>query len=137
MGKRRKSREHALKILYREDITKENIEELVKCYWEENNVSSGIRDFSVLLTEGILKNREKIDSYIKKFSEHWTIDRMGIIDRNILRIAVQELIFMDDIPPKVAIDEAIEIAKKFGTKDSPNFVNGLLDRIKNEVGVQG
>lgn len=132
MGKRRKSREHVLKIFYREDITKENINDIIKSYWQENKVSSEIRDFSAKLAEGIINNKKKIDSYIQKASSRWSIDRMGVIDRNILRMAVQELVFMDDIPPKVTIDEAIEIAKKFGAEDSPDFVNGLLDKIKKE-----
>tara|TARA_Y100000031_G_C7997370_1_gene282007 strand:- start:37 stop:456 length:420 start_codon:yes stop_codon:yes gene_type:complete len=133
MGKRRKSREHALKILYRRDITKEDIDEIIKSYWVENNINSGITDFSEQLAKGTVVNLEKIDNYIEKVSEHWTLDRMGVIDRNILRMAVQELIFMEGIPSKVSIDEAIEIAKKFGTDDSAGFVNGLLDKIKNEM----
>lgn len=133
MGKRRKSREHTLKILYRRDITKEDIDKIIKSYWEENKINSGITGFSEQLAKGTVSNLEKIDDYIGKVSEHWTIDRMGIIDRNILRIAVHELLFMEDIPPKVTIDEAIEIAKKFGTDDSADFVNGLLDKIKNDL----
>lgn len=133
MGKRRKSREHALKILYRRDITNEDIDEIIKNYWEENNINSGITGFSELLVKGTVNNLEKIDNYIEKVSEHWALDRMGVIDRNILRISVHELLFMEDIPSKVTIDEAIEIAKKFGTDDSANFVNGLLDKIKSDL----
>ena len=133
MTKRRKSREHTLKILYRRDITKEDINEIIKSYWKENNINSSITDFSEQLAKGTAENLEKIDEYIKKVSEHWTIDRMGVIDRNLLRMAVQELLFMEDIPLNVTIDEAIEIAKKFGTNDSANFVNGVLDKIKNDL----
>lgn len=133
MGKRRKSREHTLKILYRRDITKENIDEIIKCYWKENKINSQITSFSEQLAKGTIKNIEKIDKTIEKVSEHWSLNRMSVIDRNILRMAVQELIFIEDIPPKVTIDEAIEIAKKFGTDDSADFVNGLLDKIKNEL----
>ena len=133
MSKRRKSREHTLKILYRRDITKEDINEIIKSYWKENNINSSITDFSEQLAKGTAENLEKIDEYIKKVSEHWTIDRMGVIDRNLLRMAVQELLFMEDIPLNVTIDEAIEIAKKFGTNDSANFVNGVLDKIKNDL----
>ena len=133
MSKRRKSREHTLKILYRRDITKEDINEIIKSYWKENNINSSITEFSEQLAKGTADNLEKIDDYIKKVSEHWTIDRMGVIDRNLLRMAVQELLFMEDIPLNVTIDEAIEIAKKFGTNDSANFVNGVLDKIKNDL----
>ena len=133
MGKRRKSRQHTLKILYRRDITNEDIDKIIKSYWEENKINSGITEFSEQLAKGTVNNLEKIDDYIGKVSEHWALDRMGVIDRNILRIAVHELLFMEDIPPKVTIDEAIEIAKKFGTDDSADFVNGLLDKIKNDL----
>jgi len=133
MSKRRKSREHTLKILYRRDITKEDINEIIKSYWKENNINSSITEFSEQLAKGTADNLEKIDDYIKKVSEHWAIDRMGVIDRNLLRMAVQELLFMEDIPLNVTIDEAIEIAKKFGTNDSANFVNGVLDKIKNDL----
>ena len=133
MSKRRKSREHTLKILYRRDITKEDINEIIKSYWKENNINSSITEFSEQLAKGTADNLEKIDDYIKKVSEHWAIDRMGVIDRNLLRMAVQELLFMEDIPLKVTIDEAIEIAKKFGTDDSANFVNGVLDKIKKDL----
>tara|TARA_B100000315_G_scaffold210427_1_gene206682 strand:- start:2253 stop:2669 length:417 start_codon:yes stop_codon:yes gene_type:complete len=133
MSKRRKSREHTLKILYRRDITNEDINEVIKNYWKENNINSAITVFSEQLAKGTADNLEKIDDYIKEVSEHWAIDRMGVIDRNLLRMAVHELLFMEDIPLNVTIDEAIEIAKKFGTDDSANFVNGLLDKIKKDL----
>ncbi len=137
MGKRRKSREHALKILYRKDITKEDIEKIIKSYWKENKINSVITEFSEQLAKGTVSNVRKIDDYIEKVSEHWALERMSIIDRNILRMAVHELLFMEDIPSNVTIDEAIEIAKKFGTDDSANFVNGLLDKIKKELEKDG
>jgi len=133
VSKRRKSREHVLKILYSRDITKEKINDVLKCYWEGKETDPLVKDFSIQLTEGIINEIKKIDGYIEKVSENWAIERMSVIDRNILRIAVHELIFMDDIPPKVTINEAIEIAKKFGTGDSSDFVNGILDKIKNEL----
>lgn len=133
MSKRRKSREHVLKILYSRDITKEKINDVLKCYWEGKETDPRVKDFSIQLTEGIINEIKKIDAYIEKVSENWSIKRISVIDRNILRIAVHELIFMDDIPPKVTINEAIEISKKFGTDDSSDFVNGILDKIKNEL----
>lgn len=137
MGKRRKSREHALKILYRRDITNEDVNEIIRCYWEENKINSDIKDFSEQLVKGTVENIKKIDERLEKTSEHWTLNRMGVIDRNILRMAVQELLYIDDIPVKVTIDEAIEIARKFGTDESAEFVNGLLDKIKNELEKSG
>ena len=88
MGKRRKSREHTLKILYRRDITKEDIDKIIKNYWVENKINSGITDFSEQLAKGTAHNLEKIDNYIEKVSENWALDRMGIIDRNILRMEI-------------------------------------------------
>ena len=133
MSKRRKSREHVLRILYSRDITKEKISNILKCYWEGKETDARVKDFSIQLAEGIMNEIKKIDGYIEKVSKNWSMERISVIDRNILRIAVHELIFMDDIPPKVTINEAIEIAKKFGTDDSSNFVNGILDKIKNEI----
>lgn len=133
MSKRRKSREHTLKILYRRDITNENIDEIIKNYWKENNINSRITEFSEELARGAVNNLKEIDRYIEKTSENWTLDRIGVIDRNILRMAVYELLFMKDVPPKVTINEAIEIAKKFGTDDSADFINGILDKIQSEV----
>ena len=75
----------------------------------------------------------KIDQIISQFAEHWDLERMAVVDRNILRLAVYELLWPDDVPPKVAINEAIEIAKKFGTKESSRFINGVLDRIHKEL----
>ena len=84
------------------------------------------------LVRGTKANQAKIDQMISQFAEHWDLERMAVVDRNILRLAVYELLWTDDVPPKVAINEAIEIAKKFGTKESSRFINGVLDRIHKE-----
>lgn len=88
-----------------------------------------IKEFSIFLVEGISKNKDLIDSLISKYATNWQIQRMPAIDRNILRLATFELLFADDIPPKVSINEAIEMAKRYGDKDSGKFVNGVLDKI--------
>ncbi len=131
MSRRRKSREHVLKILFQRDFTKDIIGDIIKHYWKENNISPQVKDFSEKLAKGTVNNLKEIDSTIEKSSEHWVLNRMSAIDRNILRMAAYELIFMEDIPPKVTIDEAIEIAKKFGANESADFVNGILDKIKS------
>jgi transcription antitermination factor NusB len=82
-----------------------------------------------MLVRGVMKHREEIDRLISKYATNWDIARMAVIDRNILRFATFELLFADDIPPKVSINEAIDIAKRFGDKDSGSFVNGILDKI--------
>ena len=85
------------------------------------------------LVRGTTANQTKSDQVISQFAEHWDLERMAVVDRNILRLAVYELLWTADVPPKVAINEAIEIAKKFGTKESSRFINGVLDRIHKEL----
>jgi len=130
MRKRTLSREIALKILYASEITAESIGESLNKFWLHENVEDeDVRSFAEKLVLGVEGNISRIDSMISDFADNWQIGRMATIDRNIIRIAAFELMFLDDIPPKVAINEAIEIAKKYGDKDSGKFVNGILDRI--------
>ena len=130
MRKRTFSREIALKVLYASDISKESIEDCTRKFWENNDVDDDVvRDFASFLISGVSSNRDEIDKRIIKYAENWTLERMATIDRNILRIASFELLYASEIPPKVAINEAIDIAKKYGDKDSGKFVNGILDKI--------
>ncbi|MGB2630602.1 MAG: transcription antitermination factor NusB [Candidatus Omnitrophota bacterium] len=130
MRKRTLSREIALKILYAWDISKEPVEEVHRKFWENNDISGEkVREFSDLLVFGVNSNLGKIDEIIAGHAINWRMDRMATIDRNVLRIASFELLFAPDIPPKVAINEAIDLAKKYGDKDSGKFVNGILDNI--------
>lgn len=134
MGLRRKSREEALKILYQLDICKELLPQSFGEFWQQDsNTSPETKDFTERLVSKTLEYQDTINNLISKFSENWSLERMGFIDRNILRFAVCELCYMDDIPAKVTINEAIEIAKKFGTEKSALFINGILDSIKKEV----
>ncbi len=135
MRKRSLAREIVLKILYASDIRQEDIQACSHKYWNENSKkksSGGVREFSDFLISGISPNIDKIDKIISKYADNWKISRMATIDRNVLRMACYELVFVDEIPPKVSINEAIEIAKKYGDKDSGKFVNGILDRINKE-----
>jgi transcription antitermination factor NusB len=130
MRKRTKARVIALKILYACDITKDPLEECNFRFWEgEEDRHEAVRKFSDLLVFGVRDNSEEIDRIITENATNWKLDRMATIDRNILRMACFELLFASDIPPKVAINEAIEIAKKYGDADSGRFVNGVLDKI--------
>lgn len=128
---RRRCRELALQTLYQLDITKgeglkpENFPEFSQELPGE--AEKFIRD----LVEGTIKRQDELDEVIRKYSLHWSLERMFIIDRNILRMAVYELRYMRDIPPKVTLNEAIEIAKRYGTEDSAGFINGILDRVMN------
>lgn len=133
MRKRTKAREDALKILYAWEITKEPLEECRNKFWaNEKSEETAVIEFTDVLIHGVEANLEKLDSVIQKYATNWRLDRMAVIDKNVLRIAAFELMFSRDIPPKVAINEAIDIAKKYGDKDSGKFVNGILDKISKE-----
>lgn len=131
MGYRRKSRELALQALFYMDIRdrflKENLD-LFKKYMAPTGL-----DFFGLLSEGVLENRTDIDQIIDRHSSNWRLHRMSCVDRNIIRIAVYELYYCYDIPAKVSINEAIDIGKKFGTRESGGFINGLLDSIRKNL----
>ncbi|MBU2044714.1 MAG: transcription antitermination factor NusB [Candidatus Omnitrophica bacterium] len=129
MRLRTKSREIALCLLYQIELSKADPAQARDGYLQQYPQKQEVIDFSWILLDGVLKNSVQIDSLIKKYVKNWGIDRMAVIDRNILRIACFELTFLDDIPPKVSINEAIELAKRFGDMDSPRFVNGVLDKI--------
>ena len=132
MGYRRKSREYALQMLYQYDMSHqpEGLPEgLINGFWTFKEVPENVREFTDNIVEGVIKNLSMIDSKIKQSAMNWSIDRMAVVDRNILRMAIYELLFIKDIPVKVTINEAIEIAKRYGGEDSSSFVNGILDRV--------
>ncbi|RJP93961.1 MAG: transcription antitermination factor NusB [Desulfobacteraceae bacterium] len=129
MGTRRKSRELAMKALFCMDMLKNESDELMERLDERLKPSPDIRAFYVSLIKGVIKNKPQIDQTIEQFSSNWKISRMGYVDRNILRIATYELMFCPDIPPKVTINEAVDIGKLYGTEDSGAFINGILDGI--------
>ena len=128
MGYRRKSREYALQMLYQYDVRHQSAG-LADGFWEDKEVLENIMEFANNLVDGVIKNLDKIDEKIRLSASNWSIDRMAVVDRNILRIAVFELFYMQDIPVNVTLNEAIEIAKRFGEEESGSFVNGILDRI--------
>ncbi|MBU1084625.1 MAG: transcription antitermination factor NusB [Candidatus Omnitrophota bacterium] len=133
MRQRTVSREIALKVLYAGDITKETMEETEEKYWLNNpGKSKSIKDFAQQLIRGVNSNYAEIDKVISACATNWNMDRMASIDRNILRIAVYELLHEESTPAKVVINEAIEMAKKYGDENSGRFVNGILDEIKKE-----
>lgn len=130
MRRRTKARECALKVLYQIEMTKDNYDDSLKAFWErEPQTEDAVKKFANQLVEGVRTNIKEIDDTISKYATNWQINRMAVIDRNILRIATFEILYLDDIPPKVSINEAVDIAKKFGDIDSGKFVNGVLDKI--------
>ncbi len=138
MGKRRRARELALQFLYQYDALQESLgesrelEEQLSSFWERSGirVDDETREFSSLLILGTCKNLPHIDQIIGRFSEHWRLSRMSNIDRNILRLAVYELVYLSNIPAAVTINEAVELGKRFGTEESGSFINGILDKIR-------
>ncbi len=132
MGKRRSSRELAMRFLYQAELNPRNPKEQMKEFWERNPCQEDIKAFTEDLVEKIFAKKEEIDALLEKYSENWPLSRMAVIDRNLLRLATCEILYYKNVPPKVAIDEAVEISKKYGSVESPNFINGILDRIMKE-----
>jgi N utilization substance protein B len=136
--KRRRSREYALQILFQLELSGTELnDEIWTEFWEGINEDDRVKDFTRIIVRSTLEHKDKLDETIKNAAEHWAIDRMPAIDRNILRAAAYELLFRHEIPPSVVINEALEIAKKYSTKDSASFINGILDRIAHDVSGAG
>ena len=129
MRKRTQARIYALQILYQIDITGEPVDVVLGRFWEGMEHGPEERDFAIQLARGAIENLERIDELIAEHSEHWEIDRMPAIDRSILRSAAYELLYRDDIPRKVVINEAVEMAHRFSTPDSGKFVNAIMDKL--------
>jgi len=129
MRKRSKAREYALQILYQLDIRRSALDELLQDFWREHAPSAEIRDFANLLAHGVADTRPELDAVITKHTDNWDLKRMAVIDRNILRLGAFELLHLSDVPSSVSINEAIELAKRFGDAESTKFINGVLDAI--------
>ena len=134
MRKRSKAREFALQILYEIDITGDDFKTVIKNFWSlvDDDVEDDVKKFSHELVELVSQHRDLLDEKIARYATNWEVDRMAVVDRNILRLGGSELLFRNDIPPKVSINEAVELAKKFSGVQAGKFVNGILDKIKSE-----
>lgn len=128
---RRLARETALQVLFQRDLTKEPliIAEEVKRWADEFVVPEASRGFAQELVEGTIDHQNEIDQTISSYAQDWSINRMANVDRNVMRLATYEILFRSDIPGRVSLNEAIELAKRFGGEESAKFVNGILDRI--------
>ena len=138
MGSRRKARECALQMLFAADFAEAVPEEVLKTYWVElgdSDVEETAREFATRLAAGTLARLETLDERIRSRAEHWRIPRMAIVDRNILRLAVYEFLY-EPTPRTVAINEALEIARRFSTYEATQFINGILDAIKRDLDEQ-
>jgi N utilization substance protein B len=158
MGKRREARERAVQFLFQHDLNPpENLEAALAQFWESQRAAAiaeekgaatwgqpvelppptpeeaETRLFAEPLIRGTIEHRDALDAQIKKYARNWELHRIAAVDRNILRLAIYEMLYRDDIPPVVSINEAVDIAKKFSTQDSGKFVNGILDKVKSEL----
>jgi N utilization substance protein B len=158
MGTRREGRERAVQFLFQIDLNPPaDVEEALSTFWSlqrpavieadkgpatwgqrvelppPSAAETAVRLFAEPLIRGALKHRDELDATIRKFARNWDLERMAVVDRNVLRLAIYEMLYREDIPPVVAINEAVDIAKKFSTDDSGKFVNGILDRVRSEV----
>lgn len=145
MGARRKGREAALQMLYQMDVGGSGAEDAIRAYWahlgenEGGDTSAdasdaGMVEFANMLVRGFAAHHARIDETIRNVSHHWRLERMTRVDRNILRLATFELLELTDVPRRVTLNEAIELAKRFGSEGSAGFVNGVLDRIAGDLG---
>lgn len=134
MTRRRKSRELALQLLYQHDLSKSSADEALQLFWKEVRVDPATREYAEFLFARTLEKLSDIDALIRRHVQHWRLERMAVVDRNILRMAVAEFLFAET-PKVVVIDESIEIARKFSTEESTEFVNGILDAIRIELDV--
>jgi N utilization substance protein B len=158
MGTRREARERAVQFLFQYDLNKpEDLEHALNQFWDSQRAGaiaedkadarwgekfelppvsaeeSALRVFAEPLIRGVLENQAEVDSQIVKYAKNWDIHRMAVVDRNVLRLAIFEMLHRDDIPPVVSINEAVDIAKKFSTEDSGKFVNGILDKVRADL----
>jgi len=128
VGSRHQARERALQILFQYDIH-ERPGLWLDVFWKENKSTDEVRAFAERLVAGVLEKKKELDGLIGKYATNWKVSRMPIVDRNILRVGTYELLWMDEVPAKVTVNEAIELAKSFGDDEASKFVNGLLDQV--------
>ncbi len=136
MGKRRRSREFALQTLYQWNITNQDVRRILTQLRAHFSPEEEKDEFAERIVLGVLEHCRRLDQLIEQCSEHWRLDRMSMIDRNILRLATFELLYCSETPPKVVLNEAIDLGKRFGSDESGSFINGILDRIQKEIAHQ-
>ncbi len=129
MGRRHQARELALQVLFHMEFNQGDPGECFDLISGTFRAAKASHSFSKKLVRGVCEQKERLDSLIRKASRHWRLERMPLVDRNVLRIALYEVMFLKDIPPKVSIDEAVELGKKYGTEESGAFINGVLDSV--------
>ena len=131
MGKRRRARECAVQMLFQIDLSGVEPAEVYAQFWEAHDMEADVRSFSQELVDGVYAARDQLDARISAAAQRWKLERMAVVDRNILRMALFEMNRSAETPPPVVIDEAIEVARRFGTDESARFVNGVLDALRS------
>ena len=132
---RRQAREWAVQLLFQTEFNPDNLDQALADFWNDEEKKPSERDQTYVneMVHGVIEKRREIDRTISKYTENWDVDRLGVLDRTVMRVAVYEMLFRSDIPPVVSINEAVEIAKAYISKESGRFVNGVLDRIQKEL----
>ena len=133
MGRRRNARQAAIQFHFWRDLHRGNSPEKMEEFWEFCPAKSGVRAFAQPLIDGMVAHQNEIDERIRRYCENYDLNRISAVDRAVLRLAIYEMLYRDDIPPVVSINEAIELAKAYGGADSGRFVNGILDRIRKDL----
>ena len=133
MRNRTKSREYALQMLYQADIRRTGQAQILEEFWQDQETPEEVKAFANQLFEGTLARLPEIDPLIARHADNWDMKRMAVIDRNILRLGVFELTRLEGVPPKVCINEAVDLAKRFGDEESGKFINGILDAIHKKT----
>jgi len=134
MGQRHKSREYALQGLYMYEVSKTSVENIIEFEWLDEEITEDSKVFAIELIDGVVSNIDKLDTIIMNYSKNWKFERLSVIDKSILRLAIFEMIFKKDIPAVVTINECIELGKTFGGENSGQFINGILDAVnKHEL----
>ncbi|MEE9231769.1 MAG: transcription antitermination factor NusB [Acidobacteriota bacterium] len=133
MSLRRRGREFALQMLFQVDMTDQKPQEVMPLFWQSHTVGDDVKQFAEDLFQGTVQIRPRLDTLLARTSAHWRLDRMPVVDRNLLRMALYEMLFQPDTPRVVVINEAIEIAKRFGSEDSGQFINGVLDQLRERI----
>ncbi|MDD5484153.1 MAG: transcription antitermination factor NusB [Kiritimatiellae bacterium] len=133
MSTRRSAREWAVQFLFQNDFNPGDIGEALPEFWQGTNSDQRSRRFAEELIRGVLANRPQLDALMQSYAEHWETKRMNTVDRNVIRLALYEMLFRPDIPPVVSINEAVDIAKSYSSLESGRFVNGILDRALRDL----
>ena len=137
MTKRRQAREWAVQLLFQLDLNPSELDEAMEGFWQDKTPDEATKQFTEELVRGVRGNLDKIDGALKQYAENWDVARMGNVDRNVMRLALFEMIFREDIPAVVSINEAVDIVKYFSSNESGRFVNGVLDRARKDLRKNG